>query len=119
MRSLYFSLILLCVLGCASNRYYVRADGRQTVILDEDRRSVTDQVAYVADYEELRALKHPYLEYVGTKDDYHIVFWWMKISPGPSAVFTFAVPKDQFLPARPFKFEGIKPYTPSQYLFDL
>jgi hypothetical protein len=119
MRNLIVCLILSCIVGCATNRYYVREDGRQTVIVDEGSPFDTDRVAYVTDYEELRALPHRgHLMYVGTKDGYHIVRWWEKISPGPSAVFTFAVPKDQFAPAQPFKFEGF-PGRQSQSLFDL
>jgi hypothetical protein len=119
MRNLIFCLILSCVVGCASNSYYVRTDGRQTVTLDADSRSVEDRVAYVTDYEELRALPNRGdLRYEGTKDDYHIVRWWQKIVPGPSAAVIFAVPKDQFVPAQAFKFEGL-PARQGQSLFGL
>jgi len=120
MRNLIFCLILSSVIGCDSTHYYVREDGGQTVTLDGGCPFVSDRVAFITDYEELRALPHRgNLAYGGTKDGYHIVRWWEKISPGPSAVFIFAVPRDQFAPAQPFKFEGFKPGIPSQSLFDL
>ena len=119
MRNLIFCLILLCIVGCASNRYYVREDGRQTVILDEPGLLDSEHVAYVTNYEELRAqLNKRNLYYVGTKDGYHIVRWWEKSYPGPSAVYIFAVPKDQFAPAQPFKFDGFPNNLMSKPLFE-
>jgi len=84
-------------------------------MLEAPNPNVIGAVAYVIDYEELWVLtQKERLEYVGTKDGYHIVRWWVKIPPAPSAAI-FAVPKDQFAPARPFKFDGVRPYTPKQH----
>ena len=94
-------------------------EGSRVIIHEEFPKTMTPDSAQwsIVKYSDLENYCRRYhLSYVGSFENYHLIYWYDKVLPFPQAEFRFAIPLNQFVPDSGFQYVD-RANVPEKYKF--